>query len=230
MANLSLLYKDKFSARPSHGGGCCPGPLRFIVDLPECTLVPTPSMDVMGIRLNSGACTARLSGDRVGDLLKCVSLFTPRRTLQLRRCLGIPAIVVSAISLVCLGGLHMGPFQRWFRSLHVPTRLVRHRVGRNSGSPFLLLLGAVYALILSKAFSAGGYSRHVECGEVFSCRETTTSTQTTFVRVCFAALTTTGSGGVCVGPSWWGRAHCTCRVVEHAALEEGFRGAFLSAG
>ena len=167
LANLSLLYKDKFSARPSHGGGCCPGPLRFIVDLPECTLVPTPSMDVMGIRLNSEACTARLSGDRVGDLLECVSLFTPRRTLQLRRCLGIPAIVVSAISLVCLGGLHMGPFQRWFRSLHVPTRLVRHRVGRDSGSPFLLLLGAVYALILSKAFSAGGYSQHVGCGEVF---------------------------------------------------------------
>ena len=90
--------------------------------------------------------------------------------------------------------------------------------------------GGSYALILSKAFSAGGYSQHVGCGEVFSCRETTTSTQTTFVRVCFAALTTTGSGGVCVGPSWWGRAHCTCRVVEHAALEEGFRGAFLSAG
>ena len=102
--------------------------LGFIVNLPKCTLVPTQSMDFIGIRLDSRTYTARLSGDRIEGLLKCVSLFTPGRTLQLRHCLRMAGIMASAISLVRLARLHMRPFQRWLRSLRVPTRLVRHRV------------------------------------------------------------------------------------------------------
>ena len=102
--------------------------LGFTINQAKSMTTPTQSTDFIGITLDSVAYRARLSQDRVNDLLKCVALFKIGRTLQLGTCLRMAGLMASAISLVRLGRLHMRPFQRWLRSLCLPTRFTRRRV------------------------------------------------------------------------------------------------------
>ena len=102
--------------------------LGFTINQTKSMTTPTQRTDFIGITLDSVSYKARLSQDRVNDLLKCVALFKTGRTLQLGMCLRMAGLMASAISLVRLGRLHMRPFQRWLGSLHLPTRLTRRRV------------------------------------------------------------------------------------------------------
>ena len=102
--------------------------LGFNVNFAKSMLTPTQSTDFIGITLDSVAYNARLSADRVNDLLKCAAQFRTGRTLQLEMCLRMAGLMASAISLARLGRLHMRPFQRWLKSLRLPPRLTRRRV------------------------------------------------------------------------------------------------------
>ena len=102
--------------------------LGFNVNFAKSMLTPTQSTDFIGISLDSVAYTAKLSADRVGDILKCAALFKAGCTLQLGTCLRMAGLMASAISLARLGRLYMRPFQRWLRSLHLSPRLTRRRV------------------------------------------------------------------------------------------------------
>ena len=102
--------------------------LGFTINLEKSMMVPCQSINFIGIALDSVSFTARLSPERIDAFLKCVALFRRGHRLPFRICLRMAGLMASAISLVRLGRLHMRPFQRWLRSLGVPTRFLSRRV------------------------------------------------------------------------------------------------------
>ena len=102
--------------------------LGFTVNREKSVMVPSQSMEFIGIALDSVSYTARLSPARVDAFLQCIALFKRGCKLPFRTCLRMSGLMASAISLVRLGRLHMRPFQRWVGSLRVPTRALSRRV------------------------------------------------------------------------------------------------------
>ena len=102
--------------------------LGFTINHEKSVMVPTRSIDFIGITLDSVSYTARLSDARINAFLQCVALFRTGQRVPYRTCLRMAGLMASAISLVRLGRLHMRPFQRWMRSLCVPTRCLSRRV------------------------------------------------------------------------------------------------------
>ena len=100
--------------------------LGFTINYTKSVMVPTQSINYIGIALDSLSFTARLSQERVDSFLQCVTLFKIGRKVPFSTCLRMAGLIASAISLVRLGRLNMRPFQIWMRSLRIPTHC-RHR-------------------------------------------------------------------------------------------------------
>ena len=107
--------------------------LGFTINHKKSVMVPTRSIDFIGIALDSVSYTARLSQERIDAFLRCVALFRTGLRVPFRTCLRMAGLMASAISLVRLGRLHMRPFQRWVASLGVPTRCLSRRVTVSAG-------------------------------------------------------------------------------------------------
>ena len=95
--------------------------LGFTINYAKSIMVPTQVIDYIGISLDSRSCMARLSQDRVESFQRCVALFKTGRKVPFDTCLRMAGLMASAIALVRLGRLYMRPFQRWIRSLRIPT-------------------------------------------------------------------------------------------------------------
>ena len=100
--------------------------LGFTINYTKSVLVPTQVIDYIGISLDSRSFTARLSQERIESFLKCVAQFQTGRRVPFAVCLRMAGLMASAISLVRLGRLYMRPFQRWMRSLRIPTACRRY--------------------------------------------------------------------------------------------------------
>ena len=102
--------------------------LGFSINHEKSCLVPTQTIDYIGITLNSLSFTAKLSQERVKSFHTCLTLFRPGRKVPFGTCMRMSGLMASAISLVRLGRLHMRPFQAWMKSLQIPSSQRRRQV------------------------------------------------------------------------------------------------------
>lgn len=103
--------------------------LGFTVNWDKSVLVPSQSIEFIGLHLDSATCRARLSADRVKALSACLATFRRGALLRYRTCLRLLGLMASALVAVPLGRLHMRPFQRWVAALCLnPSRHGHRRV------------------------------------------------------------------------------------------------------
>lgn len=101
--------------------------LGFTVNRDKSVLVPSQSIEFIGLHLDSVAFKARLSADRVKALLACLATFRRGAMLRFRTCLRLLGLMASALVVVPLGRLYMRPFQRWVAGLCLNPSRHRHR-------------------------------------------------------------------------------------------------------
>ncbi|KAF7221522.1 putative LOC107375874-like protein, partial [Nothobranchius furzeri] len=102
--------------------------LGFRINWQKSALLPSQKITFLGLNLDSGAFTARLSTPRVDALSLCLARFRLHSSVRFALCLRLLGLMASAISVVPLGRLHMRDFQRWVASLGLSP--VRHRARR----------------------------------------------------------------------------------------------------
>lgn len=103
--------------------------LGFTVNWEKSVLIPSQSIEFIGLHLNSITCKARLSADRIKALSACLATFRRGTLLHYRTCLRLLGLMASALVVVPLGRLHMRPFQRWVAALRLnPSRHGHRRV------------------------------------------------------------------------------------------------------
>ena len=100
--------------------------LGFNINYEKSVLVPTTSIDFIGMTLDSVSFTARLSEERVNSVMMCASLFQVGHRIPFKTCRRMAGLMASALTVIRLGRLYMRPFQRWMRSLRIPDHH-RHR-------------------------------------------------------------------------------------------------------
>lgn len=93
--------------------------LGFNINYAKSVLVPTQSIDYIGMTLDASSFVARLSQERVSSLQACVAMFRQGCKLPFQTCQRLAGLMASAISVIRLGRLYMRPFQRWMQSLGV---------------------------------------------------------------------------------------------------------------
>lgn len=101
--------------------------LGFTVNWDKSVLVPSQSIEFIGLHLDSIAFKARLSADRIRALQACLANFRRGALLRFRTCLRLLGLMASALIVVPLGRLHMRPFQRWVAGLCLNPSRHRHR-------------------------------------------------------------------------------------------------------
>lgn len=101
--------------------------LGFTVNWDKSVLVPSQSVEFIGLHLNSVTCKARLSADRIKAISACLATFRRGALLHYRTCLRLLGLMASALVVVPLGRLHMRPFQRWVAALCLNPSRHRHR-------------------------------------------------------------------------------------------------------
>ena len=101
--------------------------LGFTVNDAKSILVPTRSIEYIGLSLNSLSSIARLSPDRVESTLACAKSFRVGQRVSFRMCRRMAGLMASSTSVLRLGRLFMKPFQRWMSSLGIPNT-ANHRM------------------------------------------------------------------------------------------------------
>lgn len=101
--------------------------LGFTVNWDKSVLVPSQSVEFIGLHLNSVTCKARLSADRIKAISACLATFRRGALLHYRTCLRLLGLMASALVVVPLGRLHMRPFQRWVAALCLNPSRHKHR-------------------------------------------------------------------------------------------------------
>lgn len=102
--------------------------LGFTVNREKSVLVPTQSINFIGLTLDSAAFRARLSAERVEAFRACLALFRRGTRLRFKLCLRLLGLMASALVVIPLGRLHMRPFQRWVASLGLNPARHGHRL------------------------------------------------------------------------------------------------------
>ena len=125
-----LIYADSESTSRLHTGWVVDHltSLGFNVNYAKSVLVPTQSIDYIGMTLDATSFMARLSQERVRSMQACVALFRTGLKVPFRTCQRLAGLMASAISVIRLGRLYMRPFQRWMQSLGVRQHHRHHLV------------------------------------------------------------------------------------------------------
>ena len=93
--------------------------LGFNLNFENNDLVPSQWTIFLGVVLDSTTPMARLSQERIDNILTCVMTFHVRVWVPYKACMRVAGFMASAIHLACLGRLYMRPFQRWMLSLRI---------------------------------------------------------------------------------------------------------------
>ena len=106
--------------------------LGFSVNYTKSVLIPTRTIEYIGLTLDSLSFTARLSPDRVTSTLACARAFRVGQRVSFRHCQKMAGLMAAAVSVLRLGRLFMKPFQRWMWSLAIPNTAGHRMVSVNA--------------------------------------------------------------------------------------------------
>ncbi|KAL2095574.1 hypothetical protein ACEWY4_007722 [Coilia grayii] len=143
--------------------------LGFKFNLKKSVLLPTQSINFIGLSLDSNAMRARLSQDRTETMRACLAQFRRGNYVRLRDCHRLLGLMASALVAVPLGRLHMRGFQRWVAQLKLdPHAQARHKISVTSNGvltlrqwkePMFLTRGAPLGTICARSVITTDASR-----------------------------------------------------------------------
>ncbi|XP_062409095.1 uncharacterized protein LOC134100063 [Sardina pilchardus] len=91
--------------------------LGFLINYQKSILIPTQTINFLGLTLNSVPFRATVTSQRAVSFRNCLSAFQLGRRVKFRACLRLLGLMASMIAVVPLGQLFMRDMQRWVFSL-----------------------------------------------------------------------------------------------------------------